>query len=398
MQALDQDFIASLRPSFSKDDIAEMMLYFELSLKYNDVMNEQITEELKDHPVFAPIIAMQTPEMQKARNEMTQMLTRNALEKGEWDPYISDLIMQGVMYAKRGMSFQSWYEVVAMVKEFMVPYMIEEYADSNEKVIGAITGLGKLTDWAMQVIAESFFIEKRSVIEAQQKKQESLIKELENFAYVVSHDLKSPLRGISKLSEWLITDYGSKLDDNGKQQLHLLKSRVQRLDDLIEGILAYSKLGRQESSLVDIDVRAQLTEIIDLSEIGPHVSIALPEVLPTVHFDKSKLAQIFSNLISNAIKYNDKPTVAVTIEYQTQGNKHVFTVSDNGPGIEPEYHEKIFGIFQTLHTKDEVESTGIGLSIVKKIIDDAGGSINVESEMGKGTSFKVAIPITQPAS
>lgn len=392
MIKLDEQLITSLRPNFSKQDLEQMKLYFEVSEEHNEAMNEWFMEELKDHSVFGPIMAMQTPEMQKARNEMSQMLTRKALYDGEWDAYISDLILQGVMYANMGMTFRSWYEVVAMVKDYLLAHILKYYQGDQPKILGAITGLSKLTDFAMQSIAEAYFIEKRKIIEEQQTKQAALIKELESFAYVVSHDLKSPLRGIAKLSEWLVTDHGENLGEDGREKLELLRSRVHRLDNLIEGILNYSRLGRSESVKEEIDTNALLKEIIDLHSSGKNVHITLPENLPTISFVRSQLNQVFSNLISNAIKYNDKDKVEIQIAYKDKADNYEFTVTDNGPGIEPEYHEKVFGIFQTLHTKDELESTGIGLSIVKKIVEDAGGEISIKSELGKGASFVFTLP------
>lgn len=392
MKKLDDQLLQSLRPNFSSEELNGMLLYFEVSVIYNDQINEFFQVKLKDHPVFGPIMATQSPEMQKARNELSQTLTRNALNNGEWDAYISDLIMQGQMYANMGMTFSSWYEVIALVKDFMVPHLVEAFKDSQQKMVASISGLGTLTDFAMAVIAESYFIENHRIIEAQQKKKASLIKELENFAYVVSHDLKSPLRGISKISEWLVADYSDKLDETGKVQLELLKSRVYRLDKLIDGILSYSKLGRQETVEVEIDVKKVLEEVVSNHLPDSSLNISLPKKLPILRFDRSKLTQVFSNLISNAIKYADKKPVVIKVGYMDMITEHQFTITDNGPGIEPEYYEKIFGIFQTLHTKDEVESTGIGLSIVKKILEDGNGNISVESELGVGTKFTVYLP------
>lgn len=392
MIKLDEELIISLRPTFSEEDLEQMKLYFEVSEEKNEVMNEWFQEELKDHPVFGPIMALQTPEMQKARNEMSQTLTRKALYNGEWDAYISDLILQGVMYANMGMTFRSWYEVVAMVKDYLLPHILTHYKDDQPKILGAVTGLSKLTDFAMQSIAEAYFIEKRKIIEKQQAKQASLIKELESFAYVVSHDLKSPLRGIAKLSEWLVTDHGKDLGKDGRDKLDLLRSRVYRLDNLIEGILNYSRLGRSGSVQENIDTNLLLKEIIDLNASSKNVHISVPEDLPPITFVRSQLSQVFSNLISNAIKYNDKDKTEIEIGFENNENYYTFSVTDNGPGIEPEYHEKVFGIFQTLHTKDELESTGIGLSIVKKIVEDAGGEITLSSEFGKGASFVFTLP------
>jgi len=314
------------------------------------------------------------------------------LFEGEWEPLINDLIMQGITYAKLGMEFSSWYDVVAMVKDYLLPVFVTELEDDRQKMLDSLAGLSRYMDFALQAIAESYFIEKRTIIEQQQARQEVLIRDLESFAYVVSHDLKSPLRGISKLAEWVVADYNDKLDDEGRNSLRLLTSRVKRMDSLIDGILEYSRLGRQESAMTDVNVNELLRDIIDLHSDNGHVRIALNGTMPTVRNDRAKLGQVFSNLISNAIRHNDKEKVDIEVGCEDCGDRFAFRITDNGPGIDPEYHNKVFGMFQTLRPKDETESTGIGLPIVKRIVEDGGGKISLDSEAGKGATFTFTIP------
>ncbi len=219
---------------------------------------------------------------------------------------------------------------------------------------------------------------------SQLKKQNE---ELNQFSYVVSHDLKAPLRAIFKLSEWLEEDLGENLMGEPKKHLQTLRSRVFRMEGLINGLLEYSKIGKQNFHLEKTDTRQMITEIIDLLNPPPCTQIMVAPNLPLFKTKKLLLNQVFNNLISNAVKYNDKNTPVITIAVQESDEFYEFTVADNGMGIEPQYHEKVFTIFQTLAARDKVESTGVGLSIAKKCVEDVGGTIRVESEIGKGSRF-----------
>ncbi len=215
--------------------------------------------------------------------------------------------------------------------------------------------------------------------------------ELENFAYIVSHDLKAPLRGIGSLTDWLIEDYSSSLDDEGKEMLVLMKKRVLRLHGLIEGILQYSRIGRAEIEKVSINLNEMVADIIDMLAPPDHFSIEVGQ-LPTITNSESSIKQVFQNLISNSLKYNDKEKGQVKINCRTQNNFYQFCVEDNGPGIDEKYHERIFKIFQTLAPKDEFQSTGVGLTIIKKIVEHNQGEVWIESELGEGTKFFFTLP------
>lgn len=212
--------------------------------------------------------------------------------------------------------------------------------------------------------------------------------ELDQFAYVVSHDLKAPLRAIANLSTWIEEDLSGNLPDESQQHLDLLRRRVYRMEALIEGILEYSRVGRTEAAIATINVKDLLTEVIDSLSPPPTFSIELPPELPTFTTKRLLLSQVFSNLLSNAIKHHDRSDGQIRISCQQQDAYYEFTVSDDGPGIEPQYHQKIFTIFQTLKSRDTQENTGVGLSIVKKIIETEGGSISIESALGQGTTFR----------
>jgi len=217
--------------------------------------------------------------------------------------------------------------------------------------------------------------------------------ELKDFAYIVSHDLKAPLRAIGSLSHWIYADYKDKFDKDGKVQLDLLVNRVNRMQSLIEGILEYSRVGRVSEVKEAINSNTLIREIIDSLSPPSHISIVVDFPLPDVYYEKTRIRQVFANLIGNAIKYMDKPVGEIHIGCIQDGSYWKFSVKDNGPGIDKKYYDRVFQIFQTLHARDEVESTGIGLTIVKKIIEMYGGKIWIESELGKGSTFYFTIPI-----
>ncbi len=216
-------------------------------------------------------------------------------------------------------------------------------------------------------------------------------KDLEEFAYVVSHDLKRPLRNIYTLTDWLTDDDEYEFNEEANQSLRLIKEQVTQMDLLVEGILNYSLQMDKEQIINNVDAQSLVTRIITVNS-NELVTITLEDRLPRVSFNESQLLQVFQNLIQNAIKHNDKELVEIHIGYKKTTSGHQFSIQDNGPGIEKKYHKKIFELFQRLQVNTEIDSIGIGLALVKKIIERNGGNIRVESELGKGTTFVFTIP------
>jgi two-component system sensor kinase FixL len=209
--------------------------------------------------------------------------------------------------------------------------------------------------------------------------------ELRSFAHVIAHDLKSPLRGIGSIADRLIRT-NSNLNSEGKDQLRLLIIRVKRMSDFIDGILRYSEIGHVFEQQETVDVNSLVTEIISEMAIPEHFHI-ITENLPTIHFERLRFKQILQNLISNAVKYADKPKPVIKINCVDDGAFWKFSIADNGCGIKEQYFGKIFEIFQTLASRDKTESTGIGLTIVKKIVETCGGKVWVTSKPGEGSTF-----------
>ncbi|MBN2115857.1 MAG: GHKL domain-containing protein, partial [Anaerolineales bacterium] len=221
---------------------------------------------------------------------------------------------------------------------------------------------------------------------------EAANRELREFAYVASHDLKAPLRAISRLAQLLVADYAEAFDEQGKQMVDMLVSRVKRMDNLIEALLQHSRVGRNVGEKASIDLNVLVREVIELLAPPEQIQIRVEVTLPVIIGDKLRITQVFQNLIGNAVKFMDKPQGFITIGCEETGAEWQFSVADNGPGIDPKYHDKIFQIFQTLKPRDEVESSGIGLSIVKKIVNLYGGKVWIESTVGQGSTFYFTVP------
>lgn len=211
--------------------------------------------------------------------------------------------------------------------------------------------------------------------------------ELNSFAYIVSHDLKAPLRGINQISRWLIDDYGACLDARGLEWLNMLKGQAKLLEKMVNGILEYSRVGRTQEIEDAVDLNLILGEVIKMIAPPPHVRVMIDGKMPVVIGNHVRLMQIFQNLIDNAVKFIGKPAGEIVVGCADAGEWWTFRVADNGPGIEQKYHEKIFEIFQTLSFQNHQESTGIGLSLVKKIVESSGGRIWLESTVGQGSTF-----------
>jgi signal transduction histidine kinase len=218
-------------------------------------------------------------------------------------------------------------------------------------------------------------------------------RELEAFAYSTSHDLKGPLRAINHLATWIREDAVDVLPQRSKEHLVKLQGRVQRLDTLLDDLLAYSRAGRQQHTLERTDTTALVRAIVAMLTIPPGFVVQILEPLPTINTERVPLETVLRNLISNAVKHHHQPAQGqVTIAAQEQEDFVEFTVADNGPGIEQEYHQRIFGLFQTLAPRDKVEGSGLGLAIVKRLVEDRGGTIVLISAPRQGATFRFTWP------
>ncbi len=269
----------------------------------------------------------------------------------------------------------SWFEVSAYPSSFGLSVYFKDITQRKKSELQLKNMNAKLEERAKQLTA--------------------INQELEQFAYIASHDLQEPLRMVTSFLSLLEKKYNSTLDDNGRKYIHFAVDGAVRMRQIILDLLEYSRAGRVPDSIEEIDLNELLEDVILLNsnlinETNCKIKI---DKLPSILAPKTALQQIFQNLINNAIKYRrEAVSPSITVHYESKPDFHEFVVSDNGIGIEEEYFDKIFVIFQRLHNKDEYSGSGIGLAICKKIIDNLGGKMEVTSTINKGSNFKFSIP------
>lgn len=215
--------------------------------------------------------------------------------------------------------------------------------------------------------------------------------DLDNFAYVASHDLKSPLHGINQLATWIAHDLGDNIDDDTKTHLKLMRSRIHRMENLLDNLLAYSRIGRADVALSSVDSGELVRETFDLLAYPRPMTLTVAPNMPVFVTFRTPLEMIFRNLLSNAAKHHDKDHGQIEIGFEKIDDGYAFTVADDGPGIPTKHHERVFGMFQTLRPRDEIEGSGMGLAMIKKAVETFGGTVSLTSE-GRGCLFRFTWP------
>lgn len=256
--------------------------------------------------------------------------------------------------------------------------------------------IGKMANAASVFNAKN--IETRKLLERSEKLGEELRvtnQELDNFAYVASHDLRSPLRGISNLAQWVQEDCMDVINEDSKRNLKLMEKRVEVMDKLLSDLLEYSRIGRVAPEIEPIDCQHLVEEIFGMVENESLVDLRIAQPLPSIQSVKTPLMQVLLNLITNAIKYNDKGQDGwVEVDFTNRDGVLEFSVSDNGIGIDPKHFHRIFQMYQRV-SKLKKQGSGMGLALVKKNVENCGGSITVESELGSGSIFRFTWPVQQ---
>lgn len=388
-----------LIPEFSETSKNEVLLYFSVYEKYADEISRRASEDLSDHPVFGPIIAQIPPEQAQSRNKLSQELQRDAIKNNNWLPLIRYQLEQGIAYAKMGLDFKSWFELISLMRSYIRPYLIEEHRNSDQ-LVQSLNGMNRFMDVIMGMIGESYMMEKEGTIiklneELEGKvalrtmQLETLNKELEAFSYSVSHDLRAPLRAVNGYAEMLNEDYGNLLDTEGKRILNNISYNALKMGILIDDLLAFSRLGRKEIQKSELDMNTLARSAI--SEIGrlqPHKAKIQLGKLHIAYGDYSLVYQVFLNLLSNAVKYTSKlKEPKIEIYSEEINGEVVFSVRDNGAGFDMKYADKLFGVFQRLHSQEEYDGTGVGLAIVQRVIAKHEGRVWGEAKVNEGAVF-----------
>jgi len=282
----------------------------------------------------------------------------------------------------RKSSISDSYEVKVKVKSGKKRYWLISGApnyDVNGKVIGSI-GIHLDITHLKKLESQREMLLKNMAIQNEH---------LNEYAHIVSHDLKSPLRNISALLSWTMEDFREKLGEESLRNLQLMQLKVEKMDHLIENILKYSSIDKGNVASDKIDLNVVVNGILEMIYIPAHIKVSVKRILPVITADKTRFQQLFQNLISNAVNYTDKSQGIVEIDYTENDTHFIFSVKDNGIGIAKEHYEKIFKIFSTLGSNEK--STGIGLNIVKKVVELYEGEVWLESEVCKGTTFYFSI-------
>lgn len=379
-----QSLYSAMRKGWNKQEITEII----------GRLNENFPD-LKINVYRGEIVAHQFGEMSGERAVITSDVSlRQALESGESAllfPNKDNIrYLYPVLAKQECLVCHTQSHVGAVHGVIDITYPIQTLKVSFSEVTNTIV---VYTLVVMVVIFTILYLQLR-YLRALLREIKGANEELKNFAYVVSHDLKAPLRAISSLADWISTDYADKFDDEGKEQMRLLINRVHRMDGLINGILLYSRVGRVKESIVAVDLDKLVHDVIHSLAPPANITITVVGSLPSIMTEPTRIQQVFQNLISNAIKYMDKPNGKISISWSAEGRHLKFAVTDNGPGIRQQHFEKIFQLFQTLAPRDRIESTGVGLALVKKIVEMYGGHIWVESTVGEGSTFFFTLPRT----
>ena len=259
-----------------------------------------------------------------------------------------------------------------------------------------------VTDLAGNILGRmAFFVDvsERNEIKEKLKRTVAELKrsntDLQQFAYVASHDLQEPLRMVASYTQLLEKRYKDKLDTDAKEFIHFAVDGALRMQKLINDLLSYSLVSTRQKPVKPTDCNSVLGQVIaNLSlTLEQNNDIITNDDLPTVMADESQMQELFKNLVGNAIKFRSEHAPRVHISAKQNGNKWLFSVQDNGLGIDPQYKDKIFLIFQRLHSKEEYPGTGIGLAICKRIVEHHGGKIWFDSDVGKGSTFYFTLPV-----
>jgi PAS domain S-box-containing protein len=216
-------------------------------------------------------------------------------------------------------------------------------------------------------------------------------RELNDFAYSASHDLRAPMRAVAQIAAWIVEDHSCELSEGVRNELALMQRRVHRMQTLLDDMLDYARVGRSDGDLSHVDCEELTREIIETLSVPAGFSLKI-DALPTFITHRTPLHQVLRNLIGNAVKHHDRPDGVVAISASDHGDHIEFVVRDNGPGIPQNYHEQIFRMFTTLKPRDVVEGSGMGLALVKKIVEGRGGTVQVESAEGRGATFRFNWP------
>jgi len=512
----------SVMGGFAALDRGALLDFWAVYESQYDRVQEAALSLAADHPEFGPLLRAMSPAQMAIENERSRDLLRRALVDGEWEAYIANTRSQGSVYAKLGVSFGGWYEVVRVLQHVLLPALVDAYGSTPPRLVGAIGAMMSFIDGAMTLIAEEylrtkeedrfrllveaiqdyaiFMLDARGIVtswnagaralkgyeaaeiigkhfsifyppedrlrgkpeeeiraaategrwadegwrlrkdgsrfwayvvltairnvhgdlvgfakvtrdltervkaesdlqatvarlEERTRQLEEANAELDGFTYSVSHDLRAPLRAIDGFARVLIEDHGPLLDDEGKRTVQVICRNTQKMGQLIDDLLNFARLGRQEMRVAPLDMVALVNGAVDeVLDPARSIDVRVAKLPPAVG-DAALIRQAWLNLLANAVKYT-RPRSRAVIEVTGEAGpgEVVYAVQDNGVGFDPQYKNKLFGVFQRLHGASEFEGTGVGLALVQRIVRRHGGWVQAEGTPGEGAKFSFALP------
>ena len=355
-----------------------------------DYRGEEVLTVRRYFPSFrwGMVVKMDTAEVIASANRLRAMLLKISLA------LLAVVVVMAIVIAhSMSKPIKALTDVAGVISDG--DFSARAEASTSDEIGTLARSFNEMTD--KLVAAKASVEEKKAELEEQHKLLEEANRELDSFTHTVSHDLQAPLRGVSSFATFLEEDYKDKLDGEAIGYLKEIREGTARMSNLIQDLLALSRISRIKNPFEEVDI-SELIEVVRKRiefDINKHkVDLKIHQGMPTIVCDRIKLTEVFLNLINNAIKFSSKQETppVVEVRYHDDDECHKFSVKDNGIGIDPKYHDQIFGIFKRLHSTDEFEGSGAGLSIVKKVIDDHKGRVWIESEAGKGTTFLFTIP------
>jgi signal transduction histidine kinase len=388
--------IQSLVPVLTEQELRNIKLYYELNKKHSPEYQEEGLEEFKKHPLWGPIIAQLPPEVMEEQNKYSQKLQEAAIYEGQWLPHLQHLVDQGITYAKMGVSFKDWVEVILLARKYFVRMLQKEHGDDPQMILDCTQGMNHLIDIALYAIGESYLVEERKKVEQKRQEYTHLLElkntQLVDFCNIVSHNLRAPLANIMMLIDFI------ERTENENERMEVfskIKPVVNHLNEVFNELVESVQV-RQDTEVksVTLNLEKYLSKVIgafepQIKSYNAKITFDFSEAVEVV-YPMKYLDSILTNLLSNALKYKaeDRPPV---IHFRTKQVEDgiILAVSDNGLGIDLKMHQhNIFKIRKVFHKHPDAK--GFGLFMVKTQVEAMGGNIWVESEPYVGSTFFVA--------